>query len=220
MMDYKSLSEISHTLYGELIAHARIKSSETSRLKTIESVVNTNRTDIEDYKASINLCRVCIQEQAASKEHIENIITTLLNGVMSGVHTQYAFAGDIPYYEYKLEEVIDAVGAVVGLKPTVYKNGVADDPDSFGGGVQNLIKFGSNLIHVLLNPTISPVVILDEPMTNLSPKAWKFVVRFLVDLQKDLGIQVVAITHSGAQFPDTWMVWREGQTSYVRYLEE
>lgn len=192
-------------------------SLELTKLNTITAVVETNRRDIEDYEKAISLCRACIDEQADAKRHVENIATALLNGVMQGVHEFYELTGEKPTYEFILEQVQDDAGAVVGLKPMIIKNGIADEPKNFGGGVQNLVSFAIRLIYVLLNPGVSQTLILDEPMTNLSPKAWRFVVRFLEDLQRDLGLQVIAITHSGAQFPNTWVVYREGDTSYVRF---
>lgn len=214
---FNSLSNRKANVHGELVARDRMLSLELTKLKTITAVVETNRRDIEDYEKAISLCRACIDEQADAKRHVENIATALLNGVMQGVHEFYELTGEKPTYEFILEQVQDDAGAVVGLKPMIIKNGIADEPKNFGGGVQNLVSFAIRLIYVLLNPGVSQTLILDEPMTNLSPKAWRFVVRFLEDLQRDLGLQVIAITHSGAQFPNTWVVYREGDTSYVRF---
>lgn len=219
-LNYETLSKRATNLRGELIARDRMLSMEQARLSSLKAMVEKNRVDIEDFQAAINLCRVCIQEQASAKEHVESVLTTLLNGVMQGVHDYYELVGETPTYKYTLEAIEDDAGALTGVKPTIWKNGVPDDPKNYGGGVQNLIKLGGDLLHILLNPTISPVIIFDEPCTNLSPKAWKFVVRFIEDLQKDLQIQVIAITHSGAQFPSTWVVWREGDTSYVRFQDQ
>lgn len=217
MHSYRTLLDRQSKLKGELIARDRMLNLEKTRLKSITAMVETNRSDIEDYERSILLCRACLDEQVNAKEHVENIATSLLNGVMQGVHEFYELSGAVPEYAFKLESVMDDSGAITGFKPMVYKNGIADEPKNFGGGVQNLVSFAIRLIYVLLNPSLSQVIILDEPMTNLSPKAWRFVVRFLEDLQRDLGLQVIAITHSGAQFPSTWVVYREGDTSYVRY---
>lgn len=220
-LNYTDLSKRKADIAAELFARSRMLAMETARRDSLSAMVETNRRDIVDFQAAVHLCRVCIQEQSSAKEHFERIISSLLNGVMQGVHDYYDLAGDTPVYEYRLEPVEDAVGALTGLKPTVVKNGMADDPKNFGGGVQNLIKFAGDLLHVLLSPDeLAQVAVWDEPMTNLSPKAWKFVVRFLEDLQKDLDLQVVTITHSGAQFPVTWYVWREGQSSYVRQMAE
>lgn len=219
MHTYSTLSNRRANVSGELLARDRMLSMERSKLNSVKAMVETNRKDIEDFGCAINLCRICLDEQANAKQHVENIASALLNGVMQGVHEFYELTGDKPEYEFKLEAVTDEAEAVVGFKPMIYKNGIADEPKNFGGGVQNLVSFAIRLIYLLLNPNITQTLILDEPMTNLSPKAWKFVVRFLEDLQKDMGLQVIAITHSGAQFPSTWIVWREGDTSYVRFEE-
>lgn len=215
--NYSTLLERQNRLHGELIARERMLNVENTRLSSIKAMIDTNRVDIEDFNKSIALCRACLEEQADAKKHVENIATSLLNGVMQGVHEFYELTGATPEYEFKLEVQEDEAGAVSGFKPLILKNGIADEPKNFGGGVQNLVSFAIRLIYVLLNPSLSQVIILDEPMTNLSPKAWRFVVRFLEDLQRDLGLQVIAITHSGAQFPSTWVVYREGDTSFVRF---
>ena len=216
MSDFNELQEQYHRLQGEIVAHNRMLSLETVKLNSLQAVVETNRKDIADYSASVNLCRACIQEQSSARVHIERIATALLNGVMQGVHEFYDLTGERPTYEFKLEVVEDESGATVGLKPMIIKNDIADEPQNYGGGVLNLVSFALRLVYVLLNPNLSQVLILDEPMTNLSPKGWRFVVRFLEDLQRDFPLQIIAITHSGAQFPKTWYVWREGDCSYVR----
>lgn len=217
MLNYETLWNRKVALEAELTARDRMLSLEQSRLTSLQAMIETNRKDIVDFQAAILLCRACVQEQASSKAHIENVITSLLNGVLTGVHSYYNLPGEASVYKYALEQTEDDNGVITGFKPTLYKNGVPDDPSNYGGGVQNIIRLGGDMLHVLLNPTVSPVLILDEPGTNVSSKAWKFIVKFLEDLQKDFdNFQVITITHSGAQFPNTWYVWREGQTSFVR----
>jgi DNA repair exonuclease SbcCD ATPase subunit len=174
---------------------------ESSRRDNLRAVVERNNTDVDDYNRAIELCMACIDQQVDAKTHIEKIATALLNTVMQGVHQDSQAFGQPPVYEFVFDAVED------------------NEPKSYGGGVRNLASFAIRLIYVLLNPTLSQVLILDEPMVNLSPAAWRHVVRFIEDLQKDIGLQIIAITHSGASFPKSYRVSREGDTSIVRELE-
>jgi ABC-type glutathione transport system ATPase component len=191
---------------------------ESSRRDNLRAVVERNNTDVDDYNRAIELCMACIDQQVDAKTHIEKIATALLNTVMQGVHQDSQAFGQPPVYEFVFDAVEDN-GIVTGLKPMIIKDGNKDEPKSYGGGVRNLASFAIRLIYVLLNPTLSQVLILDEPMVNLSPAAWRHVVRFIEDLQKDIGLQIIAITHSGASFPKSYRVSREGDTSIVRELE-
>lgn len=214
--NFETLSQRKTKFEESLATRRNMLSYELDRLESMKAQVVSNKRDIEDFEAAVDLCRACLQEQAEAKAYAENIVTALLDGVMRGVHDYYELSGEAPEYKFSFDYVTDDTGTIVGFKPMIYKNGVGDDPSNYGGGVQNLASFALRLVYLLLNPSLSQVLIMDEPMTNLSPKAWKFVVRFLQDLQADLSLQVIAITHSGAQFPRTWTVWREGQTSYVK----
>lgn len=214
-----SLAEGVEGLRAEMVARQRMLTLETSRCESLRAMVQTNRADIADFEAAIALCRTCTDQQAAARSHVEGITTALLNGVMQGIHGRWEGAGPMPEYRFTLEPKEDENGAIVGLVPTVTKNGVPDDPRTFGGGVQNLLSFAVRLIHVLLNPELAQVLMLDEPLTNVSFKAWQFVVRFLEDLQADLGLQVLVVTHVPVEFPRTYRVFRQGQTSSAELCE-
>lgn len=193
---------------------------ETRRLSNLNALVAQNETDLHDFTRAIELCTACIDQQIDAKAHIERIATALLNTVMQGVHQDSQAYGNPPVYEFLLEPVEGDGGVVTGLKPMIVKDGNMDEPKNYGGGVRNLASFAIRLIYLLLNPKLSQVLILDEPMVNLSPAAWRHVVRFMEDLQKDVNLQVLAITHSGASFPKTYRVFREGDTSIVREVSD
>jgi len=214
----ENLSARNNKLKNRLYARESLLTTTGKVHTNLTMVVERNGEDIADFTKAIELCRACIEDQSDAKTHIENITSALLNTVMQSMYAEEDFTGDLPVYEYKLEPVKDNMDVVVGLKPTVLKNGIAAAPTKYGGGVRNLISFANRLVYLLLNPELTPVLFMDEALTNVSQSAWAYIVKFVEDLQKDIPLQVICITHSHAEFPKTLQVWKEGDVSRVREM--
>lgn len=215
-MDTLSPSNRLKAITSKLGAATQMLGTERRRLSGLKTVAEKNRTDIEDFSKAIELCRACIAEQVSAKEHIEKLATSLLRAVMHGVWIEKGSYGKEDDYEFFLDPVYGGDGALNGLNPLILLNGISDAPKNYGDGIQNLISFAIRLAYLLLNPDLSQVLVFDEPMVNLSPFAWRYVVQFLESLQLEVPLQVICITHSGAEFPVSWNVWREGETSRAK----
>lgn len=177
-------------------------------------VVKQNEADAFDFSKAIDLCRVCIKEQSDARKHIEDIITALLNATLQKMYAEREPDGNVPEYRFVLEPVEDVNGVLKGLKPKIYKNGQPDDVRRYGGGARNMVSMGHRLTQLLLNPSLSPILMLDEPLSNIA--SWGPIIKFLTDLQMDIPLQVICITHSNAEFPHVVEIWKDGDVSKVR----
>ena len=78
------------------------------------------------------------------------------------------------------------------------RNGIIlDDPlTEAGGGVVDVAAFALRLSSILLTrPVLRKVMILDEPFKNLSAEYHSRIRSLLITLSKELGVQIVLVTH-------------------------
>lgn len=190
--------------------NAQLKLSE--ELKNIEQICSNIEITID----AIRLCNFCLEEQSKVKTYIERLTTDFLNAVIGEASLSSGF--DKSPFKFILEPVIKD-GLCVGFKPMVQEGDVIEALAECGVGVGNVVSFAIRLVFILLNPQLSQIIIGDEMMVNLNDVVWKHLLRFLEDLQKTLPLQLVLITHSGADFPNTIRVYKKGDTSYVEVVK-
>jgi DNA repair exonuclease SbcCD ATPase subunit len=193
----------------------------SSRLDSVEQlrIIEKNRyndriaeishlsSELQEYKEAIRLCEVSLEHQIDLKAYVEEHITALLQSVFGEAYT------------FVLEATYKADGVTVsGLRPRVLKYGIGDEPKAYGGGVQNVVSLGWRLVFLLLMPGLEKTLVLDEPWLNLGQRKWVNIIEFISDLQKDVDLQVLVVTHVPAEFPETWRVFLSGRTSTVERL--
>ena len=153
---------------------------------------------------AVELAKLCVSERGKVKDDIEALATDMLK----------ALFGD--HYSFEFQAVIDKKdGTLTGLRPLVFEYDDGDDPAEFGGGVCNITSLAIRTVFVLLKQELTPVLILDEPNTNLDAEKWDAWVAFMQDLCKDVDLQIIAVTHSDALFPTTYRVTKPSKRSIV-----
>lgn len=172
--------------------------------------------DLEDQitrtEEAITLARYCVRERAKVKDDIEQLVTSMIQSIFG------------PEFRFELEETFKD-DLPYGYKPLIWEDDNPDDPSDQGGGIRNITGLGIRLVFLLLlaqtpeNPDgLAPILLLDEPNVNLDSDKWPKWVEFMQSLQKDVDLQLVAITHSGTEFPDTFVVRKPGNVSLVERL--
>ena len=198
---------INKSLYNELQIKVESNKQQIVREKQNEvrytTLIDTVNKEIEQLTQAIELCALSLKERSKIKEDIEELATLILHALFD---ENYRFAFDAVY---------DEDGLLVGLKPQIYHFEVGDDPKNYGGGVRNIVSFAVRLLFVWLGKGLAPILVLDEPFVNLDKAKWEKIVKFLEDLQRDLQIQVIMITHSGTEFPQTFVVRKPNKVSIV-----
>ena len=184
-----------------------LRELEQSRLRKAQDSLADLTNRITLHLEAISLCEKCLEEQSDIRKYIEEQVTALLQKVFS-----YS-------YSFQFLAILREDGvSLKGLKPQVVKDGVADDPKTYGGGVQNVVSFALRLIYLLFTKRLSKVLILDEPLLNLNEEKWVPLLEFIVDLQKHFKVQIIVITHADVEFPTTYKVYRSGKTSFAEQL--
>ena len=140
-------------------------------------------------KSTLNFCNLCIASRLEIKENVEDIINELLSSVFGQT------------YKFEYCPIIKN-NVAVGLERVLYKHNQVVDPVKDGGGVQNIIAFGHMIAYLLLNPDLSPVMILDEPMNNVSQDNWSKIILKLKELSKLFNIQFGFISHNVTDYSD------------------
>lgn len=141
----------------------------------------TNRIeDIEKAQVFIQLIAKEVQEQV--RFHIEDIVQLAIDSCFPNK------------YEFKMEFDIKRNKTEASLN--FYENGNKLDPmTASGGGLVNLSCFAMRIAAWSLSRT-NPIILMDEPFSNLSvdlqPKAGEI----LKELSEKLGFQIIIVTHN------------------------
>lgn len=157
------------------------------------------------HKEASTLCAICIQKSIDVVEYVETLVTSLLEYVFGNV-------------QFKFEVTKDKLGAISGLRPVIVEDGISEDADGTGDGVKNVAAFGLRLAFLLLNTELEPVLILDEPLTNLKADKWELLVEFLAEYTERLNVQIIIITHVDCEFPNTILVSKDKGISSVQVV--
>jgi len=99
------------------------------------------------------------------------------------------------------------------------ESGNLDKPiDSAGGGLLGIAGFGNRIMMWSLNPN-NPILILDEPFKDLSSDLHKNASELLERLTKEIGIQIIMVSHQEeihANADKVFRVVKEGKKSVVK----
>jgi hypothetical protein len=163
--------------------------------------------DVQRYAAAVelgedalSLVNKCLEEKMAFIEYVEQIVTTALREV---------FDQDVrfllmPRYEEK-------TGLLKGLQFMLQEGAL--DPElpanSFGAGLVSLVSFIWRLCEVVFSKQTASVLIVDEPLANVSSTCWARVERVLSTVARELGVQVVLVSHSEHTFSESYVVTKK-----------
>ena len=171
------------------------------------NVIAKHRQEEVEILGAITLCELCLAKQTDIKQYIEEQLTALLQAVFERP------------YKFYFNCVYRADGvSLKGLEPIVELGKTIAAPEEYGDGVQTIVSFALRLIFLIFSQLKEKVVVLDEPFVNLSQALWPNLIAFITDLQEFLDVQILLITHVNSEFPTTYHITKNGDTSETHKL--
>lgn len=188
-------------LDGEVIKFASILSERERRFKELQIEHDNLNLELKPNREAINLAKKCLEESLQQKKHIENIVSAGLTEVFG---TTYTFV---------LETVYGDDNTIKGLKPRLKEGeGELDDPlNSFGAGAQAIASICFRMALLLLSNSTARVLILDEPLANVSPTLQSRFQAFIETTCKEANLQVIMVTHMDQPFGKVYTVTKDGK---------
>jgi DNA repair exonuclease SbcCD ATPase subunit len=192
------------------IALAKVESARDEIVRQVASLtedINNLDYQIQVTKEAVDLAVKCLEDHSKNISYIESIVTTALQAV---------FGKD---YKFFFERVLSKEGVLRGIRAKVRIGDFESElTDSFGAGVQAVASLFLRIAAVLLSG-LPRVLIMDEPLVNLSPKVWLKLAPFLEQICENSGLQIIMVTHVDAPIGTVWRVVKNGDKSEV-YAEE
>lgn len=189
----------------KLQTNTELQTRQQQTVKRHKAAVEALDVTIAELASAIELCKLSLKDRTKVKEDIEQLATLMLQALFDEDH-RFEF---VPVHDNEV---------LVGLKPQIYHFDTPNEPRKFGGGVRNVVSFAVRMLFVVLKKELSPIMILDEPFVNLDHEKWQKLIAFIEDLQRDLQIQIIMVTHSGNEFPQTFEVRKPNKISIVKEL--
>lgn len=183
-----------HKLLGALEEKEQTLTNLISKKEKLEA-------SLPDYQQAVSLAKKCLEKSLDQKKYIEEIVSSGLTEVFG---IKYTFA---------LETVLGTDGTIKGLKPRLQEqDGEFDDPiNSFGAGAQSIASVCFRIAILLLSSGTAKVLILDEPLANVSPTLQDRFKLFVENTCKQTGLQLVMVTHMDQPFGKIYEVIKEGK---------
>jgi ABC-type molybdenum transport system ATPase subunit/photorepair protein PhrA len=180
----------------------RISGSISERRENLKVLVAERNTLAPKLKANteaIQLAKKCLEHSLEKKKYIEEIVSSGLTEVFGTKHT------------FVLEPVQGADGIIKGLKPKLKEeHGELDDPlTSFGAGAQAISSLCFRITLLLLSSDTERLLILDEPLANVSPLLMARFGAFIDNICKTTGLQLILVTHTDIEVGTTYQVAKE-----------
>ena len=188
----RNLSEIE----ADVIGKKAILLNKEQRLAEIKLKKADLSKEINPITDAISLAKKCLEASLDQKKYIEDVISAGLTEVFG---IQYSFI---------LETVYGDDNTVKGLKPRLQEeNGELDDPlQSFGAGAQAIASVCFRIAILLLSSGTAKVLVLDEPLANVSPTLQDRFKAFVETTCKQTGLQLIMVTHMDQPFGKVYCV--------------
>lgn len=164
-------------------------SAKQKQVDALSSKVDNLIAEVEKLQDAVKLSELCLSEQAAFKVYIEDIVQAIFIEVYN--------EEDYAEWQFCIKETFKADGVTfAGFKFCFdTPNGVVDLVESQGSAMSGVISFALVVAFLLLSPTLSKVMILDEVFEHMSRKRHQRLMNLLEDIQKDIPIQFISATH-------------------------
>ncbi|XAI95542.1 hypothetical protein [Microcystis phage Mvi-JY20] len=130
------------------------------------------------------LAKQAIYLKAGARQQVQALVSELLT---------YVFSEQITFV---FEDKLDAEDNLVGFVPRLIRGELSSSYTGHGHGAANLISFACRLSCLLLNGKVAPVLVLDEPATNLDAEKWSRLLEFVNILAERYSLQIIMVTHS------------------------
>lgn len=140
-----------------------------------------------------------------ASEKAQEIIQLVAQAVQQTTHERVAgvvskcLAAVFPEpYEFKIH--FERKRGKTEARPVLVRGGRELSPlDGVGGGVLDVTAFALRVVSITATvPKIRPLLVLDEPMKNLSRQYQPAAAEMVQALSKEFGIQFVIVTHNDA----------------------
>lgn len=169
---------------------ARVESLKAQMEKTQQDEEEAKR-EVDILKGAIVLIQHILQEMNRQSEEAASSLATMA--------LQETFIDQ--RLELKAEHTVLRNQAAVLLKLRDSEHGIEGDPmESFGGGAASLLGLVMRAITIVRHPELERILILDEPLAEVSAgyrqEAGKFLEKLCSPPPKGLGFKMLVVTHS------------------------
>lgn len=190
----------------KLIRQKAILDERQKELDLVSSTVSKLKTQSVLYSEAIELAKNSLLRVLENIEFIEQTVSSGLTEIFGTEHV------------FKLEKILDG-GILKGLKPRLKEgNGEFDDPlQSFGDGQISIITVCLKLAVLLLNNKTEKILIMDEPLANVSPLLQSRFEAFIKNLVAETDLQLIIVTHMDEPFGDIYQIHRQKGKSVVKH---
>ncbi len=171
------------------------------RFDSLELEYQNLEDELKPTREAIQLAKKCLEESLAQKSYIEEIVSAGLTEVFA-----------VPY-TFVLETVLGDDNTIKGLRPRLKEaDGELDDPlQSFGAGAQAIASVCFRIALLLLCPGTARVLVLDEPLANVSPALQARFQAFIETTCAATSLQVIMVTHMDQPFGKVYEVSKVGK---------
>ena len=148
--------------------------------------------DARTHKANVEEALTLTQRVAQElQETAHKRIATIVSEAIAAV-----FADD-PEGSYEFKILFERKRNRTEARIAFFRDGKELDPiDDVGGGVLEVASFALRLSALLLaNPPTRKIVVLDEPLAQLSREYQPVAAQLIERLSKELGVQILMVTH-------------------------
>lgn len=184
MGSYDDIHNILTILNEKLIQIKLLKETKNkNKFKILK--LRAERARYEKFKEI--LFTLSAENQTKIKEYIEHIVTLALKSVMGD---SYSFELDFDTTKRGQSEVHFFINDGI--------NRLEPRDDTTGYGIVDICDFALRLIFLSMED-VEPILILDEPFKNVSPKYLQNTGKMLSEISKMLGIQIIAPTNIASE---------------------
>ena len=178
---------------------AGVLEEKNTGLQILQKKKSTVDAELPPKQEAVSLAKKCLERSLEQKKYIEQIISSGLTEVFG-----------LPYI-FVLETVYGADNAIKGLKPRLQEDGgELDDPlNSFGAAAQSIASVCFRIAILLLSSGTAKILIMDEPLANVSPSLQDRFRVFIEKICNETGLQMILITHTPEPFGRVWEVIKE-----------
>lgn len=159
--------------------------------------------DLDDHNEALRLLALAAEDATKVKSNIEGLI----NVVVQAIH------GDHNLFEYR--ELFDAEGMMTGIERVIFENGLPRRESKWGDGIKNTVNISERLA-LLYITGVSPIILLDEPFTNMDVDKWYAIYEAIDAIQSGIPTQIWVVTHLDVIWPYMVKIRKKVNTAIVK----
>lgn len=189
-MDLDSLTrtyQVQHQAHQRRVGELTAVANQRKQLQQHRLMLEANLRLLED--VSVFLTSFVEEAQQQMQVQIELLVTHALHSIF-GDDMTFRLVPATKGKQSTLDFVVESnMSGIPVITPVM---------DARGGGVAAVIGFILRLVVIMLSPTASRLIVLDESFAQVSEEYEGRVAEFLRELADKAGVQVLMVTHSTA----------------------